>query len=103
LGSGADAAAALLATRPEWFAGAALLAGGTLPPLQLSADALAGKRMLLSGEDGRRSAPAVLAAAAVWRETGARAEVRLTNDAPLSTAALRALDRWLMAGVAVGV
>ncbi|MFH5802991.1 hypothetical protein [Alienimonas sp. DA493] len=103
LGSGADAAAALLSARPEWFAGAALLAGGTLPPSNLPADALAGKRLLLCGEDGRRSAPSVLAAAAGWRETGARAEVRLTADAPLSTNSLRALDRWLMAGVAVGV
>ena len=59
--------------------------------------------MLLCGADGRRSAPAVLAAAAGWREAGVRAEVRLTNDPPLSPAALRAVDRWLMAGVAVGV
>ncbi|NNJ27170.1 PHB depolymerase family esterase [Alienimonas chondri] len=103
LGSGADAAAALLTARPEWFAGAALLAGGTLPPMDCGPTALAGKRILLCGEDGRRSAPTVLAAAAGWRETGARAEVRLTNDEPMSPAALRAVDRWLMAGVAVGV
>ena len=32
LGAGADAAADLLAARPDWFAGAALVAGGTLPP-----------------------------------------------------------------------
>ena len=113
LGSGADAAAELLLARPDWFAGAALLSGGTLPPAAPSPDppspdqpspaALAGKRLLLCGEDGRRGAPEVLAAAAGWRDLGARAEVRLTNDAPLSAAGLRALDRWLMAGVAVGV
>ncbi|MEM9701459.1 MAG: hypothetical protein AAF907_03330 [Planctomycetota bacterium] len=102
LGSGADAAAALLAARPEWFAGAALLAGGTLPPTEGDVEALTDKRLLLCGEGGRRSAPAVLAAAAGWRELGARAEVRLTEEKPLSAAVLRALDRWLMAGVAVG-
>ena len=117
LGSGADAAAELLLARPDWFAGAALLSGGTLPPTAPSPDppspdlpspalpspALAGKRLLLCGEDGRRGAPEVLTAAAGWRDLGARAEVRLTDDAPLSAAALRALNRWLMAGVGVGV
>ena len=31
-GAGADAAAALAALKPDWFAGVALLGGGTLPP-----------------------------------------------------------------------
>ncbi len=82
LGSGADAAAILLATRPDWFAGAALLGGGMLPPAGETNPALSGKRVLLCGDDGRRTAPATLAAAAGWRDAGARSEVRLTNDAP---------------------
>ena len=102
LGAGADAAADLLAARPDWFAGAALVAGGTLPPAG-PVDGLEGKRVLLCGGSGRRDAPAALAAAAGWRTAGAAAEVRLTDDAPDAPATLRALDRWLMAGVAVGV
>ena len=102
LGAGADAAADLLAARPDWFAGAALVAGGTLPPAG-PVDGLEGKRVLLCGGSGRRDAPAALAAAAGWRTAGAATEVRLTDDAPDAAATLRALDRWLMAGVAVGV
>ena len=125
-GAGADAAAALAALRPDWFAGVALLGGGTLPPdLPAAAPAeewaahepggaavedvpadpvpAAGLRVLLCGGAGRRDAPAALAAAAAWRECGAVAEVRLTDDAPLAPAALRHVDRWLMAGLGVGV
>ena len=102
-GSGADAAADLLAARPDWFAGAALLAGGTLVGEHGDPTMLAGKRVWLSGPAGRRGAPAVLTAAAAYRARGAGCEVRLTDDAPLTPAGLRALDRWLMAGVGVGV
>ena len=145
-GAGADAAAALAALRPDWFAGVALLGGGTLPPDLPRVDfadgssddfaddgetwaayetggdshgeaggvgtetadaerpAAAGLRVLLAGGSGRREAPAALSAAAAWRACGARAEVFLTDDdAPLSPPALRAADRWLMAGLGVGV
>ena len=110
VGSGADAAADLLAARPGWFAGAALIAGGTLPPVPPAggdlvpvAPDLTGARVALVGGPGRRDAPRVLAAAAGWRSLGAAAEACLEDDGPLSPAALRTVDRWLMRGVGVGV
>ena len=124
VGAGADAAAALAALKPDWFAGVALIGGGTLPPdlpalapaeeweafteefgldEEAEAPAVAGLRVLLAGGDGRREAPAALAAAAAWRACGANAEVRLAPGPALSADALRAVDRWLMAGLGVGV
>ena len=132
-GAGADAAAALAANRPDWFAGVALLGGGTLPPdlpaleddpaeewaafTDDFADAVpeyagenlqdlppvAGLRVLIAAGDGRREAPAALSAAAAWRACGAVAEVRLSAESPLSNASLRAVDAWLLAGLGVGV
>ena len=124
VGAGADAAAALAALKPDWFAGVALLGGGTLPPdlpevdpteewaafteefgleEEDDAPAVAGLRVLIAGGDGRREAPAALAAAAAWRACGADAEVRLAPGPALSADALRAVDRWLMESLTVGV
>ena len=105
VGAGADAAAALLAARPGYFAGAALLAGGTLPPPPTpdGRPDLAGRRVLLSGGPGRADAPKVLAAAAGWRALGAAAELHLDESGPLAPKALRAVDAFLLKGVGVGV
>ena len=125
VGAGADAAASLAAAKPDWFAGVALLGGGTLPPdlppleqteewaaftdefgLEEDDDdrpAVAGLRVLIASGDGRREAPAALSAAAAWRACGALAETRLAPGPALSADALRAVDRWLMAGLGVGV